>query len=193
MFWAFTSTAWRSWLFLAVTFGGYAGVRGGLDTGSVRFGIVSGAISGIFFATVMLLTAVRRPLSALRDLPGDDRVAVIRAVRHGGSVHDPRSAEALIAYAGELRHQYESSLARRGRGLFGAFAVLSIIVVIGELAQGNEIGAIGNLVLAIAWAVAAAGWPWWRERSRDRMDSAVASAQRLLDSQRGPTGQGSWS
>jgi hypothetical protein len=95
MFWAFTSTAWRSWLFLTVTFGGFAGVRGGLDTGSVRFGIVSGAISGIFFATVMLLTAVRRPLSALRDLPGDFRVAVIRAVRRGASVHDPRSAEAL--------------------------------------------------------------------------------------------------
>jgi hypothetical protein len=71
--------------------------------------------------------------------------------------------------------------------------VLSIIVVIGELAQGNEIGAIGNLVLAIGWAIAAAGWPWWRERARDRMDSAVASAQRLLDSQRGPTGHGSWS
>jgi hypothetical protein len=81
MFWAFTSTAWRLWLFLAVTFGGYAGVRGGLDTGSVRFGIVSGAVSGIFFATLMLFTAVRRPLSALRDLPGVDRVAVIRAVR----------------------------------------------------------------------------------------------------------------
>jgi hypothetical protein len=193
MFWAFTSTAWRSWLFLAVTFGAFAGIRSGLDTGSVRFGIVSGAISGVFFATVMVLTAVRRPLSALRDLPGDDRVAVVRAVRRGASVHEPRSAEALIAYAGELRRQYESSFARRGRGVFGTLAVLSVVVVIAELAQGNEIGAIGNLVLAIAWAIAAAGWPWWRERARDRMDSAAASAQRLLDGQRGPTGQGSWS
>jgi hypothetical protein len=193
MFWALTSTAWRSWLFLAVTFGGFMGVRGGLDTGSVRFGIVSGAISGIFFATFMLLTTVRRPLSALRDLPGDDRVAVIGAVRRGGSVHDQRSAEALIAYAGELRRQYESSFVRRGRWLFGAFAGLSAIVVIGELAQGNEIGAIGYGVLAIAWGIATAGWPWWQERTRNRMESAVASAQRLLDSRRGPTGQGSWS
>lgn len=193
MFWAFTSTAWRSWLFMAVTFGGFAGVRGGLEAGSARFGLVSGAISGILFATLMVLIAVRRPLSALRDLPGDDRVAVIRAIRRGGSVHDSRSAEALIAYADELRHQYESPFARRGRGLFGFLAVLSIIVVIEEILQGNAVGAIGNVVLVIAWAIAAAGWPWWKERTRGRMESAVASAQRLLDSQRGPTGQGSWS
>ncbi len=193
MFWAFISTAWRSWLFLAVTFGGFAGVRGGLETGSARFGLVSGAISGILFATLMLLLAVRGPLSALRDLSGDDRVAVMRAVRRGGSVHDSRLAEALIAYAGELRRQYESPFARRGRGLFGVLAVLSIIAMIEELVQGNGVGAIGNVVLAIAWAIAAAGWPWWRERTRDRMESAVASAQRLLDSQRGATGQGSWS
>ncbi|HSH59074.1 MAG TPA: hypothetical protein VK988_05415 [Acidimicrobiales bacterium] len=193
MFWAFTSTAWRSWLFMAVTFGGFAGVRGGLETGSVRFGLVSGAISGILFATLMLLIAVRRSLSTLRHLPGDDRVAVIRAIRRGGSVHDPRSAEALIAYAGELRHQYESPFVRSGRALFAVLAVLSIIVVIEEIVQGNAVGAIGNVVLAIAWAIAAAGWPWWRERTADRMESAVASAQHLLDSQRGTTGQGSWS
>ncbi len=145
---------------------------------------------GILFATHMLLPALRRSLSVLRDLPGDDRVAVIRAVRRGGSVHDWRSAEALIAYAGALRHEYEAT--DRCQGLFGLMAVLSITVVILELVlQGTAVNAIGKVVLAIAWAIPEAGWPWWRERAADRMDSAVASAQRLLDSQRGPTGQGS--
>jgi hypothetical protein len=192
MVWAF-STTWRSWLFLAVTFGGFMGVRSGLDTGSVRFGLVSGGIAGIFFATFMLLFAGRRPLSALRDLPSDDRVAVMRAVRRGGSVHDPRSAQALIAYAGELRRQYESPFTRRNRGLFAALAVVSVILGIGELVQGNAVGAIGHVVLAVAWAIAAARWPRVQERTLDRMDSAIASAQRLLDSRRGPTGRRSWS
>jgi hypothetical protein len=72
-------------------------------------------------------------------------------------------------------------------------AVVSIILVIGDLVQGNAVGAIGHGVLAVAWAIAAARWPRVRERTLDRMDDAVASAQRLLESQRGPTGQGSWS
>ncbi len=181
---AMTSTPWRAWLFLVTGFGAFAGIRGGLETGSLLFGLISGVVSGVLFASLMVFAVARRPLAALRDLPGQDRAAVIRAVRRGEPVRDRRSAQALLAYAEELRRQDEGFWGRSGRLIFTAFAVLSVPVVIGAVAEGDEATAVRSGLLGLGWAVAAAVWPRWQERTRSRIDASVRAAELVLGNQR---------
>ncbi len=184
---AMTSTPWRVWLFLVTVFGAFAGIRGGIDTGSLLFGVISGVVSGVLFASLMVFSVARRPLAAIRDLPGHDRAAVIRAVRRGEPVGDRRSAQALLAYANELRRQDEGFWGRSGRAVFTGFAVLGVIVVIGAVAEGDEATAVSSGLLGLGWAIAAAVWPRWQEKTRSRMDAAVRSAELVLGNQRRPT------
>ena len=184
---AMTSTPWRAWLFLGTGFGAFAGIRGGLDTGSLRFGVISGVVSGVLFASIMVFAVARRPLAALRDLPAQDRAAVIRAVRRGEPVRDRRSAQALLAYAEELRRQYEGFWGRSGRLVFTAFAVLGVFVVIGAVAEGDGATAVSSGLLALGWGIAAVVVPRWQERSRSRLDASVRSAELVLGNQRRPT------
>jgi hypothetical protein len=136
----------------------------------------------------MVFAVARRPLAALRDLPVQDRAAVIRAVRRGEPVRDRRSAQALLAYAEELRRQDEGFWGRSGRLIFTAFAVLSVFVVIGAVAEGDEATAVTSGLLGLGWAVAAAVWPRWQERTRSRMDASVRSAELVLGNQHRLTG-----
>ncbi len=184
---AMTSTPWRVWLFLVTVFGAFTGIRGGIDTGSLLFGVISGVVSGVLFASLMVFSVARRPLAAIRDLPGHDRAAVIRAVRRGEPVGDRRSAQALLAYANELRRQDEGFWGRSGRAVFTGFAVLGVIVVIGAVAEGDEATAVSSGLLGLGWAIAAAVWPRWQEKTRSRMDAAVRSAELVLGNQRRPT------
>ncbi len=174
---AMINTPWRAWVFLGTGFGAFAGIRGGLETGSLRFGVMSGVVSGVLFASLMVFAVARRPLAALRDLPGQDRAAVIRAVRRGEPVRDRRSAQALLAYAEELRRQDEGFWGRSGRPIFTAFAVLS-----------DEATAVRSGLLGLGWALAAGLWPRWQQTTRSRMDASVRSAELVLGNQRGPKG-----
>src|SRR5947209_13282021 len=95
------------------------------------------------------------PVGEMLKLPHPDRVAVIRAVRRGKPVSDPRLAPAIVAYA-------NASIARAQRRRFGPFrwvllalaAVSLAFAVIGTISgeTWDVVGSWGWALMFLYWA-----------------------------------------
>ena len=176
-----TSTSWGAGLFMGFTFGTYMAIRSGFDTGSATVGLVGGFVSGLFFGVIMAVVA-HRQRGSLRHLPTTDRVLVLRSVRRGQDVGEPRLAAAVIAYAEQLRRQSEGFWGRPSTevGLCWGFALLSALVTAGAAAGGNTAGMIGYSALTLVWAGSAVAWPRRHARTMARIDNAQRAAEGLL-------------
>ncbi len=197
LFYRLTSTSWGAGLFMGFTFGAYMAIRSGLDTGSPAVGLVGGFVSGLLLGVIMAVVA-HRQRGLLRHLPTTDRVLVLRSVRRGEDVGEPRLAPAVIAYAEQLRRQSERFWGRPSTevGLCWGFALLGVLVTAGAAVEGNTAGMIGSSALTLIWAGSAVAWPRRHARTMARIDKAERAAEALLRppaNERRPWMQGPWS
>jgi hypothetical protein len=113
------------------------------------------------------------PVGEMSKLPQSDRVAVMRAVRWGKPVSDPRLAPAVVAWA-------NATIARAQRRRFGPLRWVLLALAAVSLAFaliGTISGATWDVVGSGVWAVLFLYWafetPWARMRQRARAEAAA--------------------
>ncbi len=160
----------------------FVGVRIGVDQDSVWVGVITGVLVAVLFGTVMTV-ALRRPLMVLDGLSGPDREAVIRSIRKGQPVADPRLAPAVVRYAATIREMNKKTWAspRAGRLLFGCLAILGASLAVVAASEGNVVGLVWNGLLTAGWTGDLLMGPKAHERRLERIEHAERSARTLLD------------
>ena len=132
--------------------------------------VVVGALSGVLMARRMA-----RYWPGAKDLTGDDRVAVVRAVRQGEEVDD-RLSQPAIDYSRGLHAAAETAKWVRW--------VLIVVLVVGVATAGWDAvyGSWGNLVASVIYLVALVvevfALPKYQARLLANADKAAALAQK---------------
>lgn len=173
--------AWRGGFALrALTTGGVVGICVGflawLDSGFWLSGLIvlvfSGTVYGIFMARRM-----DRYWPGAKDLTGDERVAVARAVRQGQPIGDPLS-QPVIEYSAGLH-----AAAETGRWLRWLL-IFVLVVAVATAAWDAVYGSWGNLVASAIYLVALVVEVFWLPRHQARLlanaDTAATSARKSL-------------
>lgn len=173
--------AWRGgFAFRALTTGGVVGICVGflaaLDSGIWITGpivlVFSGTVYGIFMARRMA-----RYWPGAKDLSGDDRVAVARAVRLGEAVDD-RLSQPAIDYSRGLH-----AAAETGRWVRWVL-VFVLVVAIGTAVWDWEYGSWGNAVASAIYLVALVAEVFWLPKYQARLlanaDKAATLARKSL-------------
>lgn len=146
----------------AVTIGATAGLCFGflswLDSGFVIAGVMVFVVVGSFYGIWMARRMTRYwPESA--SLGGDERVAVVRAARHGERVDDDRLAQPVAEYRRGLRAAAET--ARFLRWVLVAVLVVAVATAAWDFVYGSW----GNLIASVIYLVALAlELFWWPKR-----------------------------
>ena len=92
----------------------------------------------------------------LSELPPSDRVAVVRAVRRGKPVSDPRLAPAAFAYAKSVMALVRRQQAPLWRWMLFAFAALALVLAVtktstGPVWQALFFWAVTVMFLSLGW------------------------------------------
>jgi hypothetical protein len=138
---------------------------------------IGALVGGAGFGTVMAVYA-GRSLRELSGLPPSDRVAVIRAVRRGEQVSDPRLAPSVLACAKSVMASRRRLQSPRWRWLFFAVAALYLVMALVKTTAGSASQAVWIWVGTVMFF--AAGWAWPRELGRVR-EKAEAAADYAAD------------
>ncbi len=181
MLYRVTSTPLGCALVRGGLFGAAMGVFDGVRENSLRSGLSFGLITGVVFALFVALEA-RGRLADLRGLSGPDRETVVRTVRKGSRVEDPRLAPVIAAHAASLRRRCEQTSGGKAFGylVYGFLASISAIMAVAATQEDNGAGAVGFGLLAAFWAAMLFVNPRVQERTRQRLDRVQTSAQALL-------------
>jgi hypothetical protein len=177
-----TDSAWsRGRLWSAARIGAPTGVMfGGLQYASG--GSVGGAIAGGLFFGVIIgpLTALRmwRHWPGARDLNRSGRLTVVRLVRRGGSVDDPKLAPGVLDYAAYVRRTQDRE--KRFSWVLWIFAGLTLALALDRTLNGSDRKAAVLWVLVVFWAAILAWYPRKRGRVLSHASEAEAAARRLL-------------
>lgn len=172
---------WRGRLHAALWFGVPAGALFGLiefaDSGSPARGVLGAIWFGLFFGAWMARW-VWRSWRGAKDLPPGDRVAVVRAVRRGDGVGEPRLAPMVIDLADVVR-QREDRDHRFGWVLWLPAGVTLILALHDSLAGSTLSAAVWWAVVGY-WAAFLAWLPRRRARTLARAERAESLARRTL-------------
>ena len=179
---------WRGGFALrALTTGGVVGICVGflawLDSGFWLSGLIvlvfSGTVYGVFMARRM-----DRYWPGAKNLTGDERVAVARAVRQGESIGDQRLSQAVVDYSRGLH-----AAAETGRWLRWLL-IFVLVVAVGTAAWDAAYGSWGNLVASAIYLVALVVEVFWLPRYQARLlanaDRAAAEIPRSSNADQPP-------
>lgn len=140
-----------------------------LDSGFWISGVIILVIVGTFYG-IWMARRMERYWPTSKELPGADRVAVVRAARTGERIDDPRLVEAARAYRRGVHEAAES--ARPFRWLLP----LVLIVAAASALWDAVFGSVGNAVVsAVYLAALAVELFWWPKRQAQllaRIDEA---------------------
>lgn len=158
----------------ALTIGGCVGVSLGilawLDSGFLVSGAIVAVVVGAFYGTWMARRMARYWPGSDR-LSGDDRVSVVRAVRGGLGLDDPRLVGPRTEYARGL-----CAAAHDARPLRWVLIVV-LVVAVGAAAWDAFFGSWGNAVASVIYLIALlVEMFWWPRRQ-----SQLLSRARTLD------------
>lgn len=173
--------AWRGGFALrALTTGGVVGICAGflaaLDSGFWITGpivlVIVGSLYGVFMARRMA-----RYWPGAKDLSGDERVAVVQAVRRGEATDD-RLAQPVIDYSDGLRAAAET-------GRWVRWVLIFVLAVgVGTAVWDWEYGSWGNFAASAIYLVALVVEVFWLPKHQARLlanaDTAAALARKSL-------------
>lgn len=112
-------------------------------------GVASGALLGILMA-VLPSTGGWWRIEQLSVLPPSDRVAVLRAVRGGEPVCDPRLAPGVLAYAEAVMASIRKQQPRRRLWFWFAAALFQVINGVGYAVDGRAWQAVFSWAIAVS-------------------------------------------
>src|SRR5215472_12415153 len=127
---------------------------------------IGGVISGVFLGTWMAGYVGRSVgMRELWALPRSDRVAVVRAVRRGAPVSDPRLAPTVLAWATSVMDSLRRQRTPTSRLMPFVFAALALVMALVKTSTGTAWQAV------IFWAatVMFLGLGWTMPRSVGRL------------------------
>lgn len=166
---------WRGGFFRrAVTIGPPVGIAlgalGWIDSGSLLSGVAVTVVLGVFYG-IWISRRMARYWPGAKHLSGEDRVTVVRTVRRGDSIGDPRLAQAVIDYGSGLRAAAEK--ARPFRWVLVFVLVVSVLITAWDAVYGSW----GNLVAsAIYLVLLLIDLLWWPKARRRLLANAEQSA-----------------
>ncbi|HEX9834371.1 MAG TPA: hypothetical protein VGA66_15065 [Mycobacterium sp.] len=135
----------------ALTLGGAVGLSVGalawLDSGFLISGVIVLVIVGTFYG-VWMARRMARYWPGAKDLSGEQRVAVVRAVRRGEPIDDARLSQPVVEYSRALH-----AAAETGRWLRWVL-VFVLVVAVGTAAWDAAFGSWGNTVASAIYLVA---------------------------------------
>lgn len=143
---------------------------------------VGGAIFGVGFGTVMAASPSGGGwlrIKELAALPPSGRVAVLRAVRRGEPVTDPRLASGVLAYAEVVIASVRKQIDRHVHWWLFGFAALELVMAVQETNAGPAWLAMllwvsAAMFLTIAWRLPGT---LDRQGANARAAAALAAAQ----------------
>jgi hypothetical protein len=171
---------WRGGFALrALTAGAAVGLSVGalawLDSGFLISGVIVLVVVGTFYG-VWMARRMARYWPGAKDLSGEQRVAVARAVRRGEPIDDARLSQPVIDYSRGLH-----AAAETGRWLRWLL-VFVLVVGVGTAAWDAVYGSWGNTVASaiyLAALVVEVFWmPKWQQRLLDNADRAADKVPR---------------
>lgn len=176
------AVVWRGGFALrALTAGGAVGLSVGalawLDSGFWLSGLIVLVVVGTFYG-VWMARRMARYWPGAKDLSGEQRVAVARAVRRGEPIDDARLSQPVIDYSRALH-----AAAETGRWLRWVL-VFVLVVGVGTAAWDAVYGSWGNTVASAIYLVALLVevflMPKWQAQMLANADRAAALARKSL-------------
>jgi hypothetical protein len=173
----------------ALIIGGPVGIALGamawLDSGFLLSGVIVFVIIGVFYG-IWMPRRMARYWPGAKQLSGDDRVTVVRTVRHGERIGDARLARAVIDYSHGLR-----AAADRARP-FRWVLIFVLLVGVGTTVWDAVFGSWGNAAASVIYLVLLLfELFWWPKRQAQLLtnaDRAADTATDILEKQgAGPT------
>jgi len=141
-------------------------------------GAVAWAIWFALLYGVLMTRRLRRDWRGAYDLPPRDRVAVLRAVRRGEDVGEPRLAPAVVDLADAFRRGRERD--HRYRWALWLFAGVLLCLALHDSLAGSTRSAVLWGALACLWALLLALLPRRWVRTVARAERAESLARRTL-------------
>jgi Flp pilus assembly protein TadB len=145
------------------------------DSGSV-LGFVLAAIVCGFVYGVGMTWRMGRSWPRAHELDAADRVAVIRAVRHGEKISEDRLAPDVVEYCERLREAQEKR--HPYRWLIPAGAVLALIIAVFDTLAGSVLSALVSWLILAFFLVELLWWPKRQARFLANVERAEALARR---------------
>lgn len=158
-------------LTIGVPVGLALGVLAWLDSGSLIVGALVLILVGTFYG-IWMPRRMARYWPGASTLSGDDRVAVVRAVRRGQHLGDERLAQAVRDYRDGLHAAAEK--ARQFRWL----VLFLLLVAVGTAVWDAVFGSWGNAIASAIYLVALGAELFWWPRRQDRL---LANADRAVE------------
>lgn len=167
---------WRGGFFRrALTMGAIAGICLGalawIDSGMLLGGIITVVITGLVYG-ILMPRRMARYWPGAKQLSGEDRVTVVRAVRRGERIDDDRLTRAVVEYSQGLR-----AAAEAGRP-FRWLVPLVLVVAVGTAVWDAVYGSWGNVVASFIYFVALLVELFWWPKRRDEL---LANADRAAE------------
>jgi hypothetical protein len=146
---------------------------------SVGNAVLAGLLFAVFYGPIVVGHEWRRWPGG-RSLPPRERRAVVRAVRRGKTIEDPRLAQAVIEYALAVGARWEQEF-WAGWSLLLCACAGQVAFAIAETKAGAIRAAIAWWVLAALSLASAAVAPRQRRHAIEHAEQAGAAARRLQD------------
>lgn len=167
---------WRGGFALrALTAGGAVGLCAGalawLDSGFLISGVIVLVVVGTFYG-VWMARRMARYWPGANDLSGEQRVAVVRAVRRGEPIDDARLSQPVIDYSHALH-----AAAETGRWLRWLL-IFVLVVAVGTAVWDSVYGSWGNTVASGIYLVALVVEVFWMPKWQAQL---LANADRAAD------------
>ncbi|MGE2719968.1 hypothetical protein [Mycolicibacterium celeriflavum] len=144
----------------ALTVGGCVGLCLGvlawLDSGFLLSGVIVTVVVGTFYG-IWMARRMDRYWPGSKHLSGQDRVAVVRAVRAGDTIDDAKLADARVEYARGLCAAADE--ARPLRWVLVVVLVVALGVAVWDAVYGSWGSAVASVVYLAALLVELFWWP----------------------------------
>jgi O-antigen/teichoic acid export membrane protein len=168
---AWRGGALRRAVTLGIAIGIFLAAMAWIDSGMLLGAIIAFVVTGVLYGIVMH-RRMKRYWPGAKELSGDDRVAVVRAVRRGERVGDARLTQAVTDYSHGLHAAAEE--ARPFRWL----VPLVLVVAVATAVYDAVFGSWGNVVASIIYLVLLMFELFWWPKRREQL---LANADRAVE------------
>jgi len=179
------ASVWRGGFFrraltLSAALGIPLGALAWIDSGLLLAGILTVFITGLIYG-IWLPRRMARYWPGAKELSGDERVAVVRTVRAGERIGDPRLAQAVVDYNVGMHAAAEQ--ARPFRWIVPLVLVVGVATTVYDAVFGSWGNVVASFIYLVALLIELFWWPKKRDEFLANGDRAADLATQILEKQ----------
>lgn len=176
------AAVWRGGFALrALTVGSAFGLALGalawLDSGFLLSGVIVLVVVGVFYG-VWMARRMARYWPGAKDLTGDERVVVARAVRRGEPIDDARLSAAVVEYSRGLHAAAETAWWLRW--VLAFVLVVALVTGVWDAVYGSWGNLVASAIYLVALLVELFWFPKWQAQLLANANQAATLAQKSL-------------